>query len=181
MKEAYKFFLLGCLISVLTLCESCADQKPQPKLLEKDHLVGEGEVKIPVYNFEKFQPILSFDDDYVHVINFWATWCKPCVKELPYFVAVSNEFRNEQIAMHYVSLDFSDQINERLIPFLKDYTITDDVLVLDDPKANDWIPKVNNEWSGAIPATYIYKGENTWFHEGSLTKEQLKTAVESFF
>ena len=117
---------------------------------------------IAVYEkFDDLEPVFHFENDTTYVINFWATWCKPCIKELPYFEAVDSLYANQKLKVVLVSLDFPDQIESKLVPFVQEKELKSRVVVLLDGKYNDWIDKVSPQWSGAIPATYIYRnGKN---------------------
>lgn len=120
---------------------------------------------IPVLTFDELAPVFQADNDTTYVINFWATWCKPCVAELPYFIELHEKNKEKKFKMIFVSLDFPKQIEKKLIPFLKKNPLPGPVVVLDDPDANAWIPRVHPEWSGAIPATYTYQGKQNSFAE----------------
>ncbi|WPR70933.1 TlpA family protein disulfide reductase [Flavobacterium sp. NG2] len=103
------------------------------------------------------------DKNTTYVVNFWATWCAPCVKELPYFEKLNLE--NKAVKVVLVSLDFKDQYESRLIPFLKKKAIQSQVVLLTDKNYNHWLPKVDKDWSGSIPATLIVKGNKRIFAE----------------
>lgn len=133
---------------------------------------------IPVYNFDQFQHHLQQNDDSLYVINFWATWCGPCVKELPYFESVNTDYASRKVKVVLVSLDFEGQIESRLKPFLERKNIQSQVVMLDDPDANSWIDKVDAQWSGAIPATVIYSAHSREFYEKSFTREELLREVD---
>lgn len=134
---------------------------------------------IPQMNFGEFKSYLEKDNDTVYVVNFWATWCKPCLKELPDFEKVNAEYSHRKVAVILVSLDFPNKHDDLLVPFVKDNNLKSRVLHLTDVDANKWIGKVSEEWSGAIPATLVYKGSDRTFHESVMTYEQLKSIVES--
>ena len=115
--------------------------------------------EVPLYEtFDDFEEaILKHDDDKIYVINFWATWCAPCIKELPYFDELQTKYPDKyEVVM--VSLDFKKQYESRVIPFVEKKNYNSKVVMMADPKANDWIDRVDPSWSGAIPATYIYRG-----------------------
>ena len=131
-----------------------------------------------VLSFDDFEPHLHFSNDTTYLVNFWATWCTPCVTELPAFERIGQEYKNEKVKVILVSLDFPGQIESRLLPFLEQNGIRSEVLVLNDPDANKWIDRVDPSWSGAIPATLIYNHESRLFHEGTYSYEELKQIVE---
>ncbi|MUP47435.1 TlpA family protein disulfide reductase [Gramella sp. BOM4] len=129
--------------------------------------------------FEDLEPIFRFDNDTTYVINFWATWCKPCIKELPYFEKIDSIYQDNKVKVVLVSLDFPDQIEKQLVPFVKKNELNSKVVVLLDGKYNDWIDKVSPDWTGAIPATYIYRNEKnkligTAFEDVSEIENELK-------
>lgn len=137
---------------------------------------------IPVYEFEALQKVLPADNNQLVILNFWATWCKPCVAEMPYFNAISKKYAdNDQIKVLLISLDMSTQIESRLIPFMNKRQLHPEVWVLDDPDANSWIDKVDPSWSGAIPATLFYKGTQKAFFEQSFHSEQeIEDIIQTF-
>lgn len=118
---------------------------------------------IPVYNFESLEPLLYTDSNKIHIVNFWAMWCAPCIKELP--ILKEFEKNNPNVEITLVSLDFPEDIETRLKPFLERKGITSKVVLLDDPDQNSWINKIDPNWSGAIPFTIIFNNENRTFHE----------------
>ncbi len=125
------------------------------------------ESEVAVYpTFEEMAPLFNASNDTTYVVNFWATWCKPCVKELPYFEKAVQAYKGHPVKIILVSLDFPKQIDSRLIPFIREHGLQAEVVVLTDPDANSWIPQIADEWSGAIPATLVqYQGKRV-FHEG---------------
>lgn len=136
--------------------------------------------KLEVYDYDGLEPLINQKDDKVHVVNFWATWCGPCIKELPYFEAVNEKYKNENVEVLLVSLDFPSKYDSALKPYIKKNNIKCKVVALDDTDQNKWIPAIHENWSGAIPATIIYKGNKRLFYERSFTQEELETEVKKF-
>lgn len=138
---------------------------------------------IPVYpKFDDIAPLLAQHSDTTYIINFWATWCKPCVEELPYFIELSKKYANQPVRILLISLDFPAQLQSRLVPFVEEREIKPLVAVLLDGKYNDWIDRVSPEWSGAIPATLIYKGSGRHFvGEAVHSLEELEKEVNLIY
>jgi len=136
--------------------------------------------EIPVVTFKEFAPRLIPSSDTVYVINFWATWCKPCVDELPEFQRAHETFKDNNFKLTLASLDFKSQYDKKLVPFVKKNDTKGEVLLLDAPDYNDWLPKVNKDWGGSIPATLIiHEPSNTrLFFERQMTFEELETIIQ---
>lgn len=132
---------------------------------------------IRITDFKGLEPLLNKQNDTTYLINFWATWCNPCVKELPYFQQIHDEYINEKVKVVLVSLDFLKHLDTRLKPFLQKNILSPDVILLNDPDSNSWIDKVSPDWSGAIPATVIYNRNFRQFFEKSFTYEELKSII----
>ncbi len=125
------------------------------------------DIKLEEYaSFDDFVEILYQEDDRVYVVNFWATWCGPCVKELPLFEEINTLYEDDKVSVILVSLDFENQIDTKLIPFIHKNKLRSRLVALFDGKYNDWIDKVSPDWSGSIPATLIYSSDERLFLEG---------------
>ncbi len=140
----------------------------------------EAKYNVQIYDFEGIRPLLEKDNDTTYVINFWATWCSPCVREIPYFDKINSKFAEKKVKVILISLDFPNQYDTRLIPFLKERQIKSRVILLDDPRANRWIPLVSEKWTGAIPATLIYNSHGKEFYQKVFTYEELENEVLKF-
>ena len=124
--------------------------------------------------FKQFQKeILNVENDtQTVVINFWATWCKPCVEELPYFESLNQKYKNKGVKLILVSLD-SKKDHAKLVDFVEKRGLKTEIIHLADNKYNSWIDKVSKDWSGSIPATLVRKGNESNFYE-----QQFDTFVE---
>ena len=138
--------------------------------------VGQVEV-IKIGQLEKY---FSKQNDTLYVINFWATWCAPCVEELPHFEQLNKEFSSKKVKVILVSMDFKGKLESKLIPFVNKNKITSQVVLLDEPDYNSWINKINKDWSGAIPATVLSKSSKgiREFYERQFDYPTLKSLIE---
>jgi len=148
-------WIIAFLFSTLLLTQSYNDN------------VGTAPGQIPVVDFDGLEEYLGQFRDKTVVVNFWATWCKPCVKELPYFEEATSHYNEDEVVVVLVSLDFAKKMDSSLKPFVKEKKLQSRVVLLDAPDANKWIDRVSPEWSGAIPATIIIKGDKRAFYEQS--------------
>lgn len=134
---------------------------------------------VAVYDtYSSLEKAVLNDPNTTYVVNFWATWCAPCVKELPCFEKLNTENKNVKVIL--VSLDFKDQINSRLVPFLKKKALKSEVVVLTDKNYNTWLPQVDKNWSGSIPATLIlYKGKKIFVEKDFASFDELNKYVNA--
>lgn len=138
----------------------------------------EREISISQLNFEQFEPYLQKDNDSLYIINFWATWCAPCREELPAMEKINDKYEEHKVKVILVSVDFANQIQSKLIPFVKEQNIKSQVLHLSDPDQNSWINKVDPNWSGSIPFTLIYKGSFRQSYEKVFQFHELDSIVK---
>ena len=122
------------------------------------------------------QQLINKPSDKVQVINFWATWCAPCVKEIPFFETLNQENKNVDVTL--VSMDYDLDPNlEKVYRFIARKKLQSKVVILAEQNPNDWIDKIDKSWSGALPATLIVNtktGKRKFvqkeLHEGELEK-----------
>jgi len=184
------------LLLLLTIIVSCKTEVKDIKIVEteskslltddslSEELVAEegaNSIEFPIYSFKELEPLLHKQDDKIYVVNFWATWCAPCVKELPYFETLNAEYKSKNVEVLLVSLDFPKQYEKKLKPFIEKHKLASKIVALNDTDSNTWIPKVDKNWSGAIPATIIYNKDKRRFYEQSFNYEELQTEVNAFF
>lgn len=183
MKKLVNIILIG-------LCLACADDgKKTETVVDSEELENKNlrqketasSALIPTVDFDEFSSrYLQQKNDTIYVINFWATWCKPCVKELPAFEKLREQYSGEKVKVVLASLDFPEKIEKQVVPFIKKHNLQSEVVLLDDPDSNSWIPQVSQDWSGAIPATIIYNQQERKFYERSFTYDELNTELTSF-
>ncbi|MDO9153540.1 MAG: TlpA disulfide reductase family protein [Paludibacter sp.] len=139
--------------------------------------------ELRVLQYEELKSIIEQNDDVLYIVNFWATWCSPCVEELPDFMEVNAEFdKNPKFKMILVSLDNIKELESEVKPFIAKHKIGTNVYLLDDNKRmNEWIRAFHTDWSGSIPATAIYKnGKKLYFVEDKLNKTELKQLINKY-
>ena len=175
MKQILTLFIL-----LLTSCKT--DKKTETA--KTDDVVIQNSIKndiqLDVLDFNGLEPYLTRTDEKTYVVNFWATWCAPCVKELPHFEELNANYKDKNVEVILVSLDFPQQYEKNLKPFIKKYDLQSKILVLDDIDMNTWIPKVNENWDGAIPVTIIYNKNKRIFYDRPFTYAELKTELKQF-
>ena len=175
MKHTLALFVL--------LLVSCKTDKKTDTAQTKDiktETSTNNDVKLEIHDFNGLEPYLNRTDDKIYVVNFWATWCAPCIKELPHFEALNANYKGENVEVILVSLDFPHQFETKLIPYIKEHDLKSKILVLDDVDMNTWIPKVDENWDGAIPITIIYNKDKRKFYDQTFTYEILENELKQF-
>jgi len=135
---------------------------------------------VEVLDFPAFEKRLKRTGDTLYIYNFWATWCRPCVKELPYFTRLDSVYRDRKVKVEFVSLDLVEQMETAVKPMVSRKLAGQKVLLLDAPKYNEWIDKVSPEWSGAIPTSLgVHNGQEIYdLRQQSFEYEELTAWVE---
>lgn len=134
-----KKFLLVCLFFVVSL--SLSAQVKLLTLKELDKRIAKG-------------------NDTTYVINFWATWCTPCVEELPYFEKLNTEYKNKPVKVILLSFDSKSKLQSRVIPFVKDQKLEAEVYLINEKDQQTYIEKIDKKWSGSLPATLFINNKN---------------------
>ncbi|WEK21614.1 MAG: TlpA disulfide reductase family protein [Candidatus Pedobacter colombiensis] len=121
--------------------------------------------------------------DTVYVINFWASWCAPCLKELPYFEKLSQTTRKDKVKVLLISLDFKSKLTSTVVPIVKSLKLKNEVYLLNENNQQAYIERIDKDWSGALPATLfinkvkskrIFKEQEFTFQELINTYQQIK-------
>ena len=135
---------------------------------------------IRTYNsFEAYSHLLEKNNDTTYVINYWATYCAPCVKEMPVFNRLEEEYEGRKLEIILTSLDFGGNPQDRVRAFMKRHEVQSRVVILDDPDSNSWINQVSAQWSGALPGTLIYNKEFREFYEQTFTYSEINQIIQS--
>ena len=167
------------LFAAAVFLASCApEKKDAPEQKINDAPASE----LTVYErFDDFAPLLDVQNDTLYVFNFWATWCAPCVEEMPYFETLHEKTAGKKVKVCLVSLDFKKDLDRKLRPFLAEKKLQATVLMLADGRYNDWIDRVSPEWSGAIPATLLLKeGKRAFYGEQFADYDDLTNWIQAF-
>lgn len=133
------------------------------------------EAELKIISFEEFESMTLESSSKLRIFNFWATWCAPCVKEMPYFEKAA--VKHPELDLFFISMD-DGRNPERVTNFIQKRNVVSPVFLLDDVDFNKWIDKVEPSWSGAIPATlFITSNGERHFHEGELEEEELTLLI----
>lgn len=140
-------------------------------------------VQLSAYAKEPWQKVLqrfSTNQTPLLVTNFWATWCAPCVKEMPHFERLAQEYKDRGVHVLLVSLDSPKEADTLVVPFALEKKLTNPIVVVDTTNYERFIDGVTPMWQGGLPATALYnaQGQQVAFHDGDFTYETLKAFIE---
>ena len=132
--------------------------------------------KAEIVKLDQLQSFIQAKTDHIKVINFWATWCAPCIKELPLFEKLGKDRSDVKVTLVSMDLDL-DPNPEKVHKFVARKKLQSKVLILDAKDPNSYIDLIDKNWSGALPATIIINGKTGQrkfvgkeLHEGELEK-----------
>ncbi len=134
--------------------------------------------KIKSIKFEELQQTIKDEKSELLLINFWASWCKPCLEELPAFQTIADKYRQKGVKVLLVSLDFEKQV-PKAAELLKQKKINLYSVHLNEPDYDSWINRVSPTWQGSIPATWLIntKSNEQTFYEKSFDLKTLETLI----
>jgi thiol-disulfide isomerase/thioredoxin len=137
---------------------------------------------VAVIKFPELQKRLARPTDTTYVVNFWATWCAPCIKELPSFEQLRAANAGKKVKVLLVSMDYASQLDKKVKPFVKQRGLKSEVLLLNESDPNSWMDKLDAKWSGALPFTLIVnnKTKQRATFEQELSQAELTAALQKF-
>ncbi len=146
--------------------------------------VAEGKTQdIPKWKITDVVEYMESGKDEVLVVNFWATFCKPCVAEIPDFIKLVEKYKAANVKLILVSLDLPSYYPARVASFAKKHKFNTDIVWLNETDADYFCTKIDAAWSGSIPATVIVnkkKGYRKFFEEemsATVFEKELKLAI----
>ena len=152
------------LLFVFVLSFSCREVKPR---------------SIPKWKVTELEEYISKSETPT-VVNFWATYCGPCLKEIPYFLEVVKQHEKKGVKLLLVSLDFKESFPDKISGFADKRKFTSPIVWLDETNADYFCPKVDSKWSGVMPATLFInnkKGYRSFFEE-EMSKDKFETELK---
>lgn len=125
--------------------------------------------------------MLQTKNDTMYVANFFATWCGPCVREIPHFREVMEETKGQPVKFVFINLDEKSDWDSEVVPFADKHKIKGSTILLDGGKlASDFYSDNFQTWGGEfIPFTFIRKGNKTEEISGGISKEILENKMKA--
>jgi len=134
---------------------------------------------IASWKVTKLQDYISKSDS-VLVINFWATFCKPCKEEIPYFETIVNKYKDQKVKLLLVSLDLPDFYPNKIKVFAEKNNYNNQIVWLNEANADYFCPKVDKAWMGGIPSTLLVNPKTGYrkFFEQQMKPEEFEKELK---
>ena len=159
---------------LLLLGAGCAEPPPVPPV---GTIIAPASSPKRYAAYPEIDPLFRQDNDTTYVINFWATWCRPCLEELPVLQQLQEESEGRPLRVVLVSLDTEDGAIDRIPGFLAKQGIELPTVVLTDESAS-WKRELDEKWDGSLPTTVIYRGGLRYvYRRPFMGREDLAAAV----
>jgi thiol-disulfide isomerase/thioredoxin len=125
--------------------------------------------------------IVASHEGEVVLLNFWATWCPPCVREFPELVEVEKEYRGRGVAVISVSIDFPEKLEKELLPFLEEHQPDFEVYLKKDGDVTVFTRTIDPEWKGTLPATFFYdrQGRSSVKRYSEMTRPEMERILNA--
>ncbi|MBN8700430.1 MAG: TlpA family protein disulfide reductase [Chitinophagales bacterium] len=135
---------------------------------------------IAKWKIEDVVKSFSKHNDTVYVVNFWATFCKPCIAEIPGFLDVVKKYEKQKVKLLLVSLDLPSYYPAKIAAFAKKNKYTAKIVWLNETNADHFCPMIDKSWSGAIPATIVVNNKKGYrkFMEAEMSKADFETIIQ---
>ncbi len=114
------------------------------------------------------------------VVNFWATWCAPCLHELPYFQQTVRQYADKNVELVLVSMDLPRGPEKKIQDFAVQHALQGTIFWLNETNADLFCPKIDASWDGSIPSTLFINKKTGYrkFFDRQLTEPQFRTEVQ---
>lgn len=112
------------------------------------------------------------------IVNFWATFCKPCLEEIPYFLSAVDKHKKDSVRILLVSMDLHEDY-PKIKPLAAKRKFNVPIVWLNETNADYFCPKVDSAWSGALPATLFVNNKTGYrkFVEEKVKEEALEKEI----
>lgn len=187
-----KLLLSLSILTVLSACkkETTATEATDAAITDSAATVVPEESTVAGVPFKKVEwstdettkMLAKKDNDTLYVTNFWATWCPPCIREIPHFTAKMEELKSQPVKFTFVSLDPKEDWDTKVKQFSEEHGLSENTVLLDGSMLTPGFFAANfKKWDGgSIPFTFIRKGDKTDETVGMMSAEVLTEKINSF-
>ena len=135
---------------------------------------------IPAWKINDLEKFIQKSSSPV-IINFWATFCKPCLEEIPYFEELIKKYKKDSVTLLLVSLDMQEQYPKDISASVQKRKYSSTVVWLNETNADYFCPKVDSSWSGSLPSSLFINNKTGYrkFFEEQLPKSKLEKEIKA--
>ena len=157
----FKSLLMGGVLLVFCTARSSAQEIKEVKITELEKIIK-----------ESTRPL---------VVNFWATWCRPCIEEIPWFQRVVSSHQADSVELILVSVDYREEYPAGIENTAAKRNFTATIYWLNETNADYFCPRVDPKWSGAVPATLFVNNKTGYrkFMEEQVSREKLDNEIKA--
>jgi thiol-disulfide isomerase/thioredoxin len=136
---------------------------------------------IPAWKITDVANYYNKKNDSIYIINFWATFCKPCVAEIPYLQSITKKYAGQKVKLLLVSLDLPAFYPRKIESFAKKNNFTADIVWLNESDADHFCPVIDKKWSGSMPATIFVNAATGYkkFIESGMSEEMFEKELRN--
>lgn len=138
--------------------------------------------QVKLLTLNELEQRITKGKDTTFVVNFWATWCGPCIEELPSFEKLQADYKNKPFKVILMSLDFKSKLKSVVIPFVQKQKLQTEVYVINETDQQAFIDRVDPKWSGSIPATLFFNKQKqirVFYERPFASYKELTNKIES--
>jgi thiol-disulfide isomerase/thioredoxin len=178
-----KFAIKYLLMSLLLFVGSCSTQQDQLPENSGSKIDSGKKAEVKLLDERQLQQLVTQRNGRILFLNVWATWCLPCREEFPDLVKLAESFAKEGVEFIGLSVDYPDEIDSKILPFLEQNPVNFPIYVQNFNDKEQVINFLNEKWSGALPATFVYSGEGRQLHFllGQHSFEEFRQLLQPLF
>ncbi len=175
-----RFVLPLAIVFLLAACRSEQKTESSGEPQSRERATNGGSIGVEAIDESGFEKLTQERNGKMLLLNVWATWCIPCKEEFPDLVRLAEDYRNRDVEIVGLSVDYPDEVESRIKPFLQEQNINFKVYVADFKDQDEFINNLNPGWSGALPATFVFdaSGKQTAFLLGKHSYEEFRKVIE---
>ncbi len=169
LAKVLPFLLLAAIIvSLISSTGGCSDSS------EIAH-TETGHIELELVDAEAYHEVIARHRGSLVLVDFWATWCPPCVESFPKLVDLHSKYADRGVAVIGASVDFPGE-SDRVKAFLHEHDAYFENLKVVVENTDQFISSVGQRWDGGVPAVFLYDRAGTlrseYFGEGALNEAE---------
>lgn len=182
-----KIILSTLILTALYSCKKETQKTEDAVTVDSISVTGDPAAATGAYVSKELSPesvgqYLSKKNDTLYVTNFFATWCGPCMREIPHFKNKMEELKDKPVKFTFINLDDKSEWGSSVKKFAQENNLAGNIILLDGQKLDQAFFTSNfKQWNGgSIPFTYLRKGDKTDEYLGMMTEEVLNSKINTF-